>query len=44
MRGLRPSPGVLAKAREEGVTILVAAEDAFEVAGKLYRLLTLRGD
>ena len=44
VRGLRPSPGVLAKAREEGVMILLAAEGAFEVAGKLYRLLTLRGD
>ncbi|HIE47345.1 TPA: hypothetical protein EYP84_00455 [Candidatus Bipolaricaulota bacterium] len=40
VRGQRPSPEVLAKAREEGVALLLAAEDAFEVAGKLYQLLT----
>jgi len=39
VRGLRPSSEVLDKAREEGVVILTAAEDAFELAGRLYHLL-----
>lgn len=40
VRGLHPSQEVLAKARKEGVTVLASAEDAFEVAGKLYGLLS----
>ena len=40
--GSRPSPQVLAKAREVGVTVLVSQDDAFELAGKLYSL-GLRG-
>ncbi len=40
--GSRPSPQVLAKAKEVGVTVLVSQDDAFELAGKLYSL-GLRG-
>jgi predicted transcriptional regulator len=39
VRGSRPSREVLRTAQEEGVPILSAQEDAFELAGRLYRLL-----
>ncbi len=39
VRGLRPAQDVLERARAEGVNVLVARERAFEVAGRLYRLL-----
>jgi len=40
VRNLRPSPEVLAKADGQGVTVLLSSEDAFEVAGRLYGLLS----
>lgn len=39
VRGLRPGPETLAKAREEGVNLLSSPEDAFETGGRLHRLL-----
>lgn len=39
VRGLRPGPEVIQKAREEGVNLLVSPKDAFHTAGKLQRLL-----
>lgn len=39
VRGLRPNPEVIQKAREEGVNLLVSPNDAFHTAGKLHRLL-----
>ncbi len=41
--GREPDPDTVAKAEEEGVSILVADLSAFEVAGKLYQL-GLRGN
>ncbi|HEU67877.1 MAG TPA: serine kinase [Candidatus Acetothermia bacterium] len=38
-RGLRPSADVVARAEAEGVNLLLAEGTAFEVAGKLYRVL-----
>lgn len=40
VRGLRPTGDVVSAADREGVTFLVAREDAFEVAGRLFRLLS----
>lgn len=40
--GSHPSPQVLAKAKEVGVPLLLSHDDAFELAGKLYKL-GLRG-
>ncbi|MBC7317864.1 serine kinase [Candidatus Bipolaricaulota bacterium] len=39
VRDLRPGPEVIQKANEEGVNLLVSAENAFHTAGKLHRLL-----
>ncbi|GAB4304058.1 MAG: DRTGG domain-containing protein [Candidatus Bipolaricaulota bacterium] len=38
-RRLRPSPDVVARAQAEGLNLLLAEGTAFEVAGKLYRVL-----
>ncbi len=38
-RGGEPEPAVLARAGQEGLFILAAAEDSFTVAGRLYALL-----
>lgn len=38
-RGLRPDEDVTARAETEGVNLLLAEDTAFEVAGKLYRVL-----
>lgn len=38
-RGLRPSPDVIARAEAEQVNLLVSPDPAFEVAGKLHRVL-----
>ncbi|MGD9675863.1 MAG: DRTGG domain-containing protein [Candidatus Bipolaricaulia bacterium] len=35
----RPAPGVIAKAEEMGVPMLLAPDAAFELAGRLYRVL-----
>lgn len=39
VRGIRPGPEVIQKAREEGVNILVSQDSAFHTAGRLHRLL-----
>jgi hypothetical protein len=36
--GRRPEDEILARAVEEGITLYVAAEDTFEVVGRLYEL------
>lgn len=36
--GAAPSPQVLAKAKEVGVTVLMSQEDVFSITGKLYQL------
>ncbi len=38
-RGGAPEPPVLARAEQEGLFILAAADDSFTVSGKLYALL-----
>ncbi|MCX7750667.1 MAG: DRTGG domain-containing protein [Candidatus Bipolaricaulota bacterium] len=38
-RGNRPSPDVVARAAQEGVNLFLSSEPAFEVAGRLHRLL-----
>lgn len=38
-RGLRPSPDVITRAEAEGVNLLVTPAAAFEVAGRLHRVL-----
>ena len=40
VRGLRPSEEVRRAAQEEGVPLLTTQMDAFELAGRLYRLLS----
>jgi len=39
VRGIRPGPEVIQKAREEGLNLLISPADAFETAGRLHRLL-----
>ena len=39
VQGSEPAPDTLEKAAREGIPILVAAEPAFEVAGKIYKLI-----
>ncbi len=39
VRGLRPGPEVVRKAREEGVNLLVSPAEAFHTAGRLHKLL-----
>ncbi|MGC9529579.1 MAG: DRTGG domain-containing protein [Candidatus Bipolaricaulaceae bacterium] len=39
VRSLRPAPEVVERARREGVPLLVAEQEAFEVAGRVHRLL-----
>jgi len=39
VRGIRPGPDVVQKAKEEGVNLLVSQDEAFHAAGKLHRLL-----
>lgn len=38
-RGNRPAPDVVARAATEGVNLFLSPEPAFEVAGRLHRLL-----
>lgn len=38
-QGNRPSPDVVARAATEGVNLFLSPEPAFEVAGRLHRLL-----
>lgn len=40
VQGSEPAPDTLEKAAREGIPILVAAEPAFEVAGKIYKLIS----
>jgi serine kinase of HPr protein (carbohydrate metabolism regulator) len=38
VKGKRPSEETLAKAREEGVTILLTQQSTFDIVGELYQL------
>jgi serine kinase of HPr protein (carbohydrate metabolism regulator) len=40
IKGNEPDADMLAQAEEEGIPVLGSAEEAFEVTGKLYNLLT----
>ncbi len=42
-KGIRPDAEVLKKAEAEGIAILSSHEAAFEIAGKVYRLLFPEG-
>lgn len=42
-KGMRPNDDVLAKAETDGVPLLSTRERAFEVAGRVYRLLFPEG-
>lgn len=39
VRGLAPGPDVISRAADEKINLLLTSEDAFEVAGRLHRLL-----
>lgn len=40
IKGFEPDPDMLAQAEEEGIAVLGSNEQAFEVTGKLFNLLT----
>ena len=42
VKGSKPDTGMIQKATEEGIPILVTSHSAFEAAGKLYALLYQR--
>ncbi|MCR4391803.1 MAG: DRTGG domain-containing protein [Candidatus Acetothermia bacterium] len=39
VRGLAPGPDVISRAADEKINLFLTSEDAFEVAGRLHRLL-----
>jgi len=40
VQGSEPAPDTLEKATREGIPILITADPGFEVAGKIYRMIS----